>query len=232
MSSSSDAPQYAIPVDTLAEFQSNSWTSSFLASPHYTPVETTSRTTKRRSGEDAYFADTLGTPSTIPSLLSLRLTNPSTPPTIPPSLPAPPAKPPTPQTRPEMIALVSLGSPGISGHPNTAHGGVVMTVLDEVLSLAVAVQVPGYDLDLPEERGRLYTSQLDVRFLRPVYVPAKCVIKAWCVAKDGRKFWMRGQLIQEDGLGEAEGGSIEAVRRKRVCADAVGFWVQTRSQKL
>jgi acyl-CoA thioesterase FadM len=104
------------------------------------------------------------------------------------------------------------------------------------MSIAVSVHVPAYDFDGPANRARIYTSQLDVRFLRPVYVPATAVIKAWCVARDGRKFWMRGQLIQEDGLdgkeGEGMGGSIEAVKRKRVCAEAQGFWVMTKEQKI
>ena len=238
MASSAPAPQpgYTVPADVLAEFESNRWTASLLRSPAYTAVKTTSRDTKRLSGEDAFFADTLGTPSTIPHLLTLRKNNPPPPPTIPPSIAAPPARPPVPKSQPELIALLKLGSPGISGHPSTAHGGVLATLLDEIMSLAVGVQVPGYEENSAQERGRIYTMQLDVRFHNPVFVPALAVVKAWVLARDGRKFWMMGQVLQEDGLfedgGEGKGSSIEAVRKKVVCAEAVGFWIQTKAAKL
>lgn len=238
MTSPASAAQasYTVPPEVLAEFESNRWTASLLRSPAYTPVKTSSRSTKRQSGEDAFFADTLGTPSTIPHLLTLRKNNPSAPPSIPPSLPAPPGRPPVPNTQPELISLLKLGTPGISGHPSTAHGGVLATLLDEIMSLAVGVQIPGYDENAAQERGRIYTMQLDVRFHKPVFVPALAVVKAWVLARDGRKFWMMGQVLQEDGLfedgGEGKGGSIEAVRKKVVCAEAVGFWIQKRADKL
>lgn len=234
MTTSASPPQsgYKIPPDALAEFMSNRWTSSLLRSPDYTAVETTSRRTKRKSGEDAFFADTLGTSATIPHLLTLRKNNPIDPPRIAPSIPAPPGRPAVPKSKPELVALLKLGTPGISGHPSTAHGGVLATVLDEIMSLAVGVQIPGYDGNIAKERGRIYTMQLDARFHNPVYVPAVAVVKAWVLARDGRKFWMMGQVLQEAGLfedgGEGNGASIEAVRKKVVCAEAVGFWIQTK----
>ncbi|KAL1953006.1 hypothetical protein VTO42DRAFT_3777 [Malbranchea cinnamomea] len=226
---------YTVPPEAQAVFQSNRWTASLLASPHYTAVEIASRTSKP-TGEDAYIADTLGTAATVPHLVALRKNNLTPAPTSPPSIPDPPARAPTPQASPEIIVLAQLGNPGIAGHPHTAHGGVISTLFDEVMSLAVAAQVPGYDLNQAQERGRIYTSRLDVRYFRPVYVPAPCVVKAWVLARSGRKFWTMAQIIQEDGLWEGDsedrGGSVEAVRKKVVCAEALAFWVQKKPEKL
>jgi acyl-coenzyme A thioesterase PaaI-like protein len=34
--------------------------------------------------------------------------------------------------------IFELSSPGLSGHPSTVHGGIVATLIDEAMSLAVA----------------------------------------------------------------------------------------------
>lgn len=99
------------------------------------------------------------------------------------------------------------------------------TILDEALSLAVALHVPSYGVteDEAESRGKIYTLQLDVRYRRPVVVPGLLVVRAWCVARDRRKYWMRGQVVQEEE--EEEGG--KKGKRKVVKAEALGFWVET-----
>lgn len=105
------------------------------------------------------------------------------------------------------------------------------TILDEVLSLCVGLHVPAYGDNESESRGALYTMQLDVRYKRPVYVPGLAVVKAWCVARDGKKYWMRGQLMQEeDGEGSGKGGHLEWAKKKTVRTEAVGFWLQTKGK--
>ncbi|PGH00835.1 hypothetical protein AJ79_08086 [Helicocarpus griseus UAMH5409] len=225
-----NTPPYKIPAATLAHFRSHPWTIPYLSLPTHITTKTSSRDSDPATGEDAFFARTLGTSSTIPHCLTIRKTNPSIPPSTPP-LPYPPPGtgpnhlPPAatiPATEIDLYALFALSKPGISGHPDTAHGGVVATLLDEVMSLAVSCHVPGYGENEKVERSRLYTVQLDVRYKKPVKLARCAVVKAWCVAKSGRKFFMRGVLVQED-----EGGKGEAV-----CTEAYGVWVQARKGNL
>ncbi|EEP82917.1 predicted protein [Uncinocarpus reesii 1704] len=224
---------YTIPPATLSAFQSNPWTSSFISKPEYRAIETSARV-KKPLGEDAFFAETIATPTTIPHCLSLQRRHPSPPPSVPPSLPAPPAKWPKITTPPDLVTLFEFGNPGISGHPNTAHGGVISTLIDEMMSVVIAMHIPGYIFNEASERGRIYTLQLDVRFRNPVYVPGLAVLKIWCIAKVGRKFWLRAQVLQEEGLGDEKSGAqpLEWAKKKIVCTEAMGFFLQTTSEKL
>ncbi|EAS28759.1 thioesterase [Coccidioides immitis RS] len=224
---------FTIPPATLAVFQSSPWTASLISKSDYRPIETSARV-KKPLGEDAFFAETIATPTTIPHCLSLQRRNPSPPPSEAPFLPPPPAKWPKIATPPDLITLWDFGNPGISGHPNTAHGGVLSTLIDEMMSVAIAMHIPGYTFNEATERGRIYTLQLDVRFRNPVYVPGLAVLKVWCIAKVGRKFWLRAQILQEEGLGEQNGGAqpLEWAKKKVVCVEAMGFFVQTTNEKL
>ncbi|WEW60081.1 hypothetical protein PRK78_005565 [Emydomyces testavorans] len=224
---------YTIPPDTLSAFQSNPWTASFLSNPDYKAIETNARV-KKPLGEDSFLAETIATPSTIPHCLTLQRRQTSPPPSEPPSLPPPPAKWPKITTPPDVITLFQFGNPGISGHPNTAHGGVVSTLIDEMMSVSIAMHIPDYTFNEATERGRIYTLQLDVRFRNRVYVPGLAVMKTWCIARVGRKFWLRAEVLQEEGLGDDKRSAqpLEWAKKKVVCTEAMGFFVQTTNEKL
>ncbi|KAF4216882.1 hypothetical protein CNMCM6457_004753 [Aspergillus fumigatiaffinis] len=119
--------------------------------------------------------------------------------------------------------MVDLATPGVSGHPSTAHGGVVATLLDEAMSLAVAMHAPSSG-DHP--RGAIYTAQLDVRYKKPLRVPGLVVVRAKVVARVGRKYWVRAQAVQEES-DEGLGGHLEWAKKKTVVTDAMAFWIQT-----
>lgn len=236
---------YVVPEATLSHFKSNPWANSLISSPDYVPVETRSRTAKP-SGEDSFFANTLGAADAIPHCLTLRKRD-IIPPGGPPSYstaesgagstskPASQTPKHKPKSKPDMITLFHLERPGVLGHPSIAHGGVVATLLDEVMSTAVELQIPDSDPNKEDIRNRIFTVQLDVGFKRKVSVPGLVVVKAWCVATEGgRKFWMNGEMVQEEGEGgdSGGGGHLEWAKRKRVCADAKGFWLAARAEKL
>lgn len=232
---------YVVPEATLSHFRSNPWANSLISSPDYVAVETRSRTAKP-TGDDTFFADKLGTADTIPHCLTLRKKDIVPPgPNLPPSTPesAAPGKTPkttskTPKPKPDMITLFHLESPGVVGHASVAHGGVVATLLDEIMSTAVELHIPEPGPEMEEIRDRIFTLQLDIRYKRQVLVPGLVVVRAWCSATEGgRKFWMNGELVQEEG-GDDDGGGghLEWAKRKRVCADAKGFWLAARAEKL
>ncbi|KAF8253257.1 hypothetical protein K440DRAFT_593923 [Wilcoxina mikolae CBS 423.85] len=148
------------------DFANLPWCRELLSSPTTTVVETTARITKSNT-EDSLFGTTFHTPDTIRAYLILR-------------------------TPTETLTLVSLGN-GVNGHANVAHGGVVVTILDETLGAAV-----GYPS---------FTAYLNTSFKKPVVTPGVLLCRASVTRSERRKYWVSGTL--EDGCGtvfaEAEG---------------------------
>ncbi|KAK2831937.1 hypothetical protein FQN49_007016 [Arthroderma sp. PD_2] len=227
---------YSVPDATISAFKANTWTSTLLKNQSYQTVETLCRKPKSQTGEDIFFASTINTPTTIPHLLTLqRKTNLVTsPPSKAPSLPAPPAQwPKIPSSQPaDIVNLLYFAEPGVNGHPGIVHGGVISTLLDELMSLSIAAHIPGFDFDNPDKFGRLYTLQLDTRFKQPVRAGAHAVLRTWCIGNEGRKWWVRAQLVQEENPIKPDGEKVEWVKRKYVCADAVGFFFMVKDSKL
>lgn len=230
----------ADPAPAIAHLRTNSWANNLISSADYTPIETDSRRLKPTTGEDGYFAQTLNTPSTIPHCLTLQRRNLTSAPTeVPTWLPATKqdaasAAKPTPALNPaDIIMIFDLSSPGLSGHPSTVHGGLVATLIDEAMSLAVAAHTNAPTaLTTTEDnpRGKIFTAQLDVRYKKRVVTPALLVVKARVIGRVGRKFWVRAQALQEDE--ESAGGHLEWAKRKVVKADAMAFWIETSDSKL
>lgn len=234
----------ADPATAITHLRTHPWANSLISSTDYTPIPTDSRRFKTSTGEDGFFAGTLATPNTIPHVLTLQRLKLTPPPTSPPTwLPATKAdaaaaSKPTPGANPpDIIMIFDLGTPGVSGHPSTVHGGIVATLIDEAMSLAVSAHTspPGSENAESENaeinpRGKIFTAQLDVRYRRRVTTPALLVVRSKVVARVGRKFWVRAQAVQEDE--ESAGGHLEWAKRKLVKADAMAFWIITPEEKL
>ncbi|KAE8145219.1 HotDog domain-containing protein [Aspergillus avenaceus] len=210
-------------------FRDHPYANRLLNHPEYYPIRTWSRLPKPSNGEDGYLAETLATPSTIPHCLTLRrrwlsplcpVRPPWPSPTDNPLASEPSALP------PDIFMLFDMATPGVSGHPSTAHGGIVATCIDEAMSLAVTLYALPPELnasggagnEAQTPRGKLFTSQLDLRYKRPVSVPGLLIVRAKVVGRVGRKFWVRAQAVQVD-----EKNSDEVV----VMTDAMAFWLQT-----
>ncbi|KAJ5120584.1 Thioesterase superfamily [Penicillium bovifimosum] len=227
----------ADPAPAISHLRTNSWANNLISSEDYIPIPTDSRRPKS-TGEDGFIAETLATPTTIPYCLTLQRRNLAPVPSeVPAWLPATKedaesAAKPTPGVNPaDVIMLFDLRSPGISGHPSTVHGGIVASLIDEAMSLAVAVHTSAPSAHAAEEnpRGKIFTAQLDVRYKRRVATPALLVIKARVVGRQGKKFWVRAQALQE---AEDAGGHLEWAKRKVVKAEAMAFWIVTPEAKL
>lgn len=236
----------------LSHFNSIPWAKSILQQSlnlqegssdksEYVAYYMPTRVSKDYTDEDGFFAGTLGTKETIPYLVTLCRRN------LDEVSAALPTKPPaaandpkaakgvfTPSRPPDTITLVSMSAPGLSGHPKTAHGGVIATLFDEAMSHAVEAHLsasnPSRLSSDPRDRDAQYTAQLNVRYRKPVYTPGLLVIRSWCLARDARKFWALSHAVQEEQ--EDGGGQLEWVKKKTVCAEASSLWVLTRSEKL
>ena len=202
------------PAATVAHFRSIPWTAKYLTSSGYRLVPTSSRHLKA-TGEDAFFALTINTPTTIPHCLSLCR----------PGLELPQAGStfhsttavsdtssisPAPAVF-DCVWLLHLAEPGINGHPKTAHGGVLACILDELTGICAISHQP--DRSIP-----LYTATLQTTYKTPVLVPSNVVCTAWLTRKEGRKYLVRAQILDEKDvvMTEAEALLIESKTKHKL----------------
>ncbi|KAA8894298.1 HotDog domain-containing protein [Sphaerosporella brunnea] len=83
----------------------------------------------------------------------------------------------------ENLNLISLGT-DLNAHQNLLHGGIVATLLDEIVGAAA---------------GLGFTAYLNVSFKKPVKTPAVVLLRSRVVKQEGRKIICAGSL--EDGMG-------------------------------
>ncbi len=189
----------------IAHFRSIAWTAKYLESIKYKFVPTSSRHLKP-TGEDAFFARTINTPTTIPYCLSLRRHD----------LPLPQAGSPFNQTTStsgttslkssvpavfDCVWLLHLAEPGINGHPKTAHGGVLACILDELTGMCAILHQ--LDRSIP-----IYTASLETTYKAPIFVPSNVICTSWVTRKEGRKYWVRAQILDEKGTLMTEGDAL------------------------
>lgn len=105
----------------------------------------------------------------------------------------------------ECVMLFSLGD-GMSGYPDTLHGGINATLLDTLIGSAVVLR---------DNSGSYMTRRLDVLYERPIKTPGVVLGRAWCERLEGRKMFMKGHLEDSEG---------------RVLTSAEGLWVRLRDQ--
>lgn len=180
------------PQDTTF-FHTQPWSREWLVNNHYSAISITSRA-KKTSGQDDFFAKTLQTASTIPYWLYLVhnafLSNSART-----DIPG--------RELPDIILFVKLEQ-GINGFRDTAHGGVLCGLLDEVQSTCVEFyrRIPSPATDI------LYTARLSVEFRRPVRTPSVVMVRAWLSGAEGRKWHVNGEIVDSTGQILAESSSL------------------------
>lgn len=165
--------------ETLALFNSAPWCADLIADPTFQPFDAPSRQLKP-SLEDNFTAKTLATDDTIPGWQAF-YRNPE----------RGGAHGAENLSLGEVCVLLAIRS-GTDGHPHIAHGGLVATVMDEVMTLVARFH------KTPGTSG--YTAFLRVDYKSPVATP--CIVLARGVLENrssGKKMWLRGSL--EDGRG-------------------------------
>ncbi|KAH6692381.1 HotDog domain-containing protein [Plectosphaerella plurivora] len=174
----------------VKHFQAIPWCRALLEEPNIVRETASSRYLKP-SGEDILFATVLNTPDTIKAFLALY------------RLP-PPSPPGSPATRiDEARFLITLGY-NVAGYPHVCHGGIVMTILDEVIGLL---------LPLNKERNAIpetsyMTGYLNTSFLKPVSVPGTYLCRSTIDKVEGRKYWMTGTIEDSTGAVVARGEAL------------------------
>jgi len=168
----------------LTYISSIPWCSAYLKDPSYVVQrDFPPRTSSRGTTCHTLTRDTLNTPTTMPAVVSFY------------------KKPLEGHSITNAIALVALGS-NVNGHTDTAHGGIVATIMDECAGLIQRLSQPvGGDIRCP-----VYTAYLNVRFMSPVKTPGILVVESKVVSIEGRKKKVLVQMKDDGGsmLAEAE----------------------------
>ncbi|MCJ1316198.1 hypothetical protein MMC15_001518 [Xylographa vitiligo] len=164
-------------ADSDTEYlQSIPWCADLLADPDFVVIPTSTRKFKK-STEDALFAKTLKTDDTIRAWLALF------------RQPAPRAT-----KIEEVYTIVSLGY-GLNGYPHVCHGGIVATIMDEVMSTLLSVNKSRNGLS-----GGAVTASLNVNFLKPVWTPQVVLITATFGETKGRKLYLKSTVRDNGGI--------------------------------
>ncbi len=177
-------------------FQSIPWCAKILDEPNTIMAPIWSRQYKQ-STEDALFAETLNTDHTIQACLSFY------------------KRPPAGVTHvTEVHALVSLGY-GVNGYPRICHGGIVATIMDEVMGVLVTVNKKE-NLENATLRTGTVTAYLNVTYLKPVATPQTVHVTAKSQGVKAPKHYIEASV--KDGNGT-------------VLAKAEALWVAVSGSK-
>ncbi|KAM3509085.1 hypothetical protein MY10362_000794 [Beauveria mimosiformis] len=106
--------------------------------------------------------------------------------------------------QPDTVALFQLGIK-LNGYRDTTHGGVLASLLDEVV---------GYNVDglcgcieaqqgSGASRNRLYTAYLNTTYKRPVS-PGVYAVESRLVRRDGRKWFLEARIVGAEGVVHTE----------------------------
>lgn len=99
-------------------------------------------------------------------------------------------------------AFTELDAAGMfEGYPGIFHGGIISTLLDEVMIKAILA-------------GDIYavTAELTVKYRRPVRVGDRLLFSGWIESSKGRIFYTKGEVVDTDGniFATASGKYFEA----------------------
>jgi acyl-coenzyme A thioesterase PaaI-like protein len=118
---------------------------------------------------------------------------------------------------PRSISLVKFGT-GLNGFPGIAHGGAVMTLIDEALGFAMVANemerqggwIDGaskwkqkFDEGRPPMEvleGFIVTAKLEVKFLKPVLCPGIVGIEAEVLENKGHKMKIKATMRDGEGV--------------------------------
>ncbi|KAJ5979988.1 hypothetical protein N7481_007286 [Penicillium waksmanii] len=112
---------------------------------------------------------------------------------------------------PHFVAFFQLET-GVNGFINTAHGGLLASLLDETLGICVET----YRMLASEELASLLTGELQVSYRSPVPIPSAIMIKSWVRRKEGRKWFLEARVLDQNGLLKAEAKSLYIMPRSAI----------------
>lgn len=97
----------------------------------------------------------------------------------------------------EVIALDKF-----EGYHGIYHGGIISTILDEIMIKAVLA-----------EDIYVVTAEMTVRFKKPVYTGDKLKFTGWITNNKGRIYFTKGEVVNQSG---------------EICATATGKYIEAK----
>lgn len=119
---------------------------------------------------------------------------------------------------PEALILVSLGK-GVDGGIDRLHGGVMATMLDQVMGILVSYS----------HKSHCATAELTVRYKKPITTPTVLLCKARIVGEAGRWIELVGWV--EDGQGTVYAEGRGAFVKNKVDPGSKG-WITEEKAKI
>ncbi|MDR7866504.1 MAG: PaaI family thioesterase [Sporomusaceae bacterium] len=102
----------------------------------------------------------------------------------------------------KYVARFTAG-PEHQGYDGIVHGGIVSTLLDEIMAR------------YPYAKGEnTVTARLEIRYRQPTPVGKELTVTGWIASKRGRIYETAGTVALEDGTVTAEGKATVMVMRK------------------
>lgn len=174
--------------ELLSDF-SPAWCQALINSPAYIPVDYDDRCTPGQAADNRVITNTLftrawKTENTVRALYGLQAKTVQ-----------------APNVTPEFVVLYSLGT-DLGGYRNIAHGGVLMTLLDQTIG-----ECAGREWGL-----RVVTIELNCVLKRPFRLPGVVVARAVAVRQEGKRVWLKGSLEDEHGRSCMEATALFVVR--------------------
>lgn len=171
------------------------WCRAVIRDPDFEEEPTSSRFYQIATGENRLLAHTLKTQDTIPAWYSLY------------RRPRTSAR----RAKDEVRVFLALRE-GLNGYPRICHGGIIATVLDEIMSILVSVCRQSQLLSIEN-----VTADLRIKYIKPVTLPAVILVRAKVrdIQKD-KKYFVNAEIVDAEGTGlaTAEGLFIHVSREK------------------
>ncbi|KIV94084.1 hypothetical protein PV10_05240 [Exophiala mesophila] len=203
------------PEKDVQFFQRTPWTRKLIENPLFRAVPCPTRLITPGTSHNAFIAKTINKPSCVQHWLMLTRKQFSTPKEVARGTLAQSRFSPNAETYniddSEFIMLLDVGE-DLDGFAGRVQGGVLCAILDEALSICVEYHRQASS----SSRAPLYTVQLNTTFRDGVNTPGLIAVKSWIVAKEGRKWLIRGQICDAQGhvLTQAEGIWVSAAENK------------------
>lgn len=194
MAAPSNTPSYTGLKDKYrAHFASIPWCAAFLADPTWRLKTMESRIPKPNT-EDTLFGSTLNGADNISAVLVIYRLPPENPP----------------KAIHEVRGFFTIGN-GLNGNPNMLHGGIIATLLDEILGLVIAANKR---LDPSRPPTGTVTAYLNTQYLKPLHTPATVQVVGRLRSIEGRKWFIDGTIEDGEGTVFARADSLFVQRRE------------------
>lgn len=177
----------------IAYFRAIPWCAAHLANPNLVIDQSVSRRLSL-TPRDTLLSRALNTIDAIPAYITFFTPLPPSP------SPSPSDSSSGPALIKEVKSFIALG-PMLNGWEGICHGGMVVTLLDEVMGQVFAAnKTQGLMVNIP-----VMTGYLNTRFEKPVRTGSAeqasvVLVTGRMVRHEGRKYWMEGDVRGEDGV--------------------------------